>query len=1091
MAALPGGTVTFLLTDIEGSSRMWDSGGDEQVATAVARHYEILDSSIVNAKGHRPQEQGEGDSVVAAFARPSDAARAAIEAQLALQREPWPTTTPLRVRMAIHTGEAQLRDEANYFGPSIIRCARLRELAHGGQIVVSAASADVLGEALSAGASLHDLGSHRLRDLSRPERVFQLCHADLPSDFPALKSLDSRPNNLPAQVTSFIGRVDEMRTIAKLLADDRLVTLTGSGGSGKTRLALQVAADRLDHHPDGVWWVDLAPVGDPALVALAVGESMRMREVAGEDFAVTLAHSLRHRNALVFLDNCEHVIDASASLCHALLRTCPGVVLLATSREPLGVDGETTWRVPSLEEEEAVRLFIDRAGRARPSFEVDHANADAVSQICARLDGIPLAIELAAARVRVLSPAQIAAGLDERFRLLAGGSRTAMPRQRTLEASVDWSYNLLTSEQRTLFRRLSVFAGTFALDSAEAVCSGGELDPYQVFDLLLQLTDRSLVQVENDGRYRMLETIRQYARMKLIDSGEADHVRTGHLHHYVDLVERAVPHIEQGGTAAAWLPRLDIELDNVRAAVDWASSTGNPASALRLTTAWPEYWGLTGHTVEGIARVLALMADAQPEGELLARSHVALQTMYAYGGADLAECRTHGDAGLAIARELGNARLESRARLYLGFLAAVTDPANSDWDLADARTAAAGAEDTWAEARCLIFDSIAALLRGDDVTCTESGLAAARFARERGDLINLAHGLHYGGWGHMMSGQPLAADALFQEALAVTEAVGDHMYTALLRPTVGTSLALRGEGDGVMEVIEWGLRANRDAQNIWHIGAVLMAKAMAAAVLGDPETVLEAVEEGGPTNRAMGMFFTSEVLAVAGVRAALAVDDLERARRFVLDAADDAESGVPNWVGQSRLAAALLALREGEVADATALATDAIAHFGARSSMSADALELLAGLWVREQRAGDGVRLFASADAHRRRSQLVRWKLDDDRYVSDIARARELLDAAAFDSAWAEGEALTLEEAVAFATRGRGARRRPATGWSSLTPTEVEVVRLVAEGLTNPQIGERLFIGRGTVKTHIAHVFAKTGVATRAELATEATRRGV
>ncbi|MEA2616275.1 MAG: hypothetical protein QOE72_2058 [Chloroflexota bacterium] len=529
-APLPTGAVTFLLTDIEGSTRSWEADR-EQMATAVARHYELLDEAIARHRGVRPEEQGEGDSMVAAFARPSDALGAALDAQLTLATE----ETGLSVRMAVHTGEAQLRDASNYFGPAIIRAARLRAVAHGGQILVSHATADLVADAVPAGMSLHDLGIHRLRDLSRPERIYQLCHPELARDFPRLRAVDAIPNNLPTQLTSFVGRAAELVELGRLLDRERLVTLTGVGGGGKTRLALQAAAERSDAYPDGTWWVGLGSLTDPSLVPLTTSSALGLREDPHRMVTERLVEYLGEQRVLLVMDNCEHVLDATAELIDILLRACVSLSVLTTSRAPLGIDGETTWRVPplstpadgeSLIGSDAVRLFVDRACKVRPNFALSHDDRAAVAEICTRLDGIPLALELAAARTRVLSPPQIAAALDQRFRLLTSGRR-AIARQQTMLASVEWSYALLTDEERVLFRRLAVFAGGFDLDAAESVCVGEGLNVFHILDLLPALVDKSVV-AASDGpraRYRLLETLREFGAERLAEADETDACR--------------------------------------------------------------------------------------------------------------------------------------------------------------------------------------------------------------------------------------------------------------------------------------------------------------------------------------------------------------------------------------------------------------------------------------------------------------------------------------------------------------------------------------------------------------------------------------
>ena len=469
---LPTGTVTLLLADVEGSTRLWETQPDEMTA-AVARLNQTVNDIIATHDGVRPVEQGEGDSFVAAFARASDAVAAALE----LQRAPL---APIRLRIGMHTGEIQLRDEGNYAGPTINRTARLRDLGHGGQTVLSGATEAMVIDRLPEGAWLTDLGTHPLRDLPRPERVVQLCHPDLVNEFPPLRTPKAvAASNLPVQLTSFVGRDAELAQVRELLAENRLLTLTGAGGAGKTRLAVQIATAMAGEFGDGVWYVDLAPVTDPELVPLTVARVFGLPDQPGRSTTHTLTRFVADRQMLVVLDNCEHLLDASAALVDALLGAGAGLTLLATSREPIGVAGEVSWRVPSLSlTDEAIELFGDRARRARPNFAITDDNVAVVGEICRRLDGLPLAIELAAARVRALSLAEILDSLHDRFRLLTGGARTAVRRQQTLRASVDWSHALLTEPERVLFRRLAVFFGGFDFDAAQAVAGSGDVQRY-------------------------------------------------------------------------------------------------------------------------------------------------------------------------------------------------------------------------------------------------------------------------------------------------------------------------------------------------------------------------------------------------------------------------------------------------------------------------------------------------------------------------------------------------------------------------------------------------------------------------------------
>jgi predicted ATPase/class 3 adenylate cyclase len=659
---LPVGTVTFLLTDVEGSTFLWETA-PEAMGAAIRRHYQLLDAAITLHNGVRPQEQGEGDSVVGGFARASDALAAALDIQRACCAESWPRGAALKLRVALHTAKAQLRDEVNYFGPAVNRCARLRAVAHGGQVVLSKTTRDHVQDCLPDGAQLADLGVHRLRDLGQPEHVFGLVHPDVPAEFPPLRSLGTLSSNLPVELTSFVGRSTELAEIGELLGQVRLLTLTGSGGCGKTRLARHAAAATLDGPLDGVWWVELARLEDAGHVPAAVIAAIGVRELPGQGPLGTLVAYLRARRALVVLDNCEHVLAACAQLVEALLRACPSLTVLATSRAPLGVPGETTWRVPSLSlpadafhtyrepvevlrKSDAVRLFVDRATRVRPDFQLTPANAPAIAQICHELDGIPLAIELAAARVRALASAQIAHRLGDRFQLLTGGSRAVVPRQRTLQASIDWSYELLHEAERTLLRRLSIFTGGWTLDAAEHVCGGsdiGGIDRCAVGNLLTGLVGQSLVTVaEPDAeldaglRYELLETVRQYATARLAEAGELDAVGKRHFAYYVGLAERAEPAVLRAGGDDPTLRRLATELPNLRAALERAAAI-DPAAAVKrfgllLALGDAQWWA--GHVSEASATFQAATFLARQFGDPHRLAEAALRVgEVGYGGA--------------------------------------------------------------------------------------------------------------------------------------------------------------------------------------------------------------------------------------------------------------------------------------------------------------------------------------------------------------------------------------------------------------------------------------------------------------------------
>ncbi len=590
MTDLPTGTVTFLFTDLEGSTRLWEDLPDA-MRGAMARHDEILREAVEKRGGVVVKTTGDG--LHAAFARAHGAIAAAVDAQRRLAEEPWALPDPLRVRMGVHTGEADLR-EGDYFGTSVNRAARVSAAAHGGQIVVSHATEELARDHLPVEISLEDLGEHHLRDLARPERVFQVRAPGLAVDFPPLRSLDAFPGNLPARQTSFVGRDKELAKIAEALRSAPIVTLTGVGGVGKTRLAVQVAAEVLPHFPDGGWLSELAAADSPDALHQVVATALGVPSRSGMGMAESIVEFLRAKHLLLVLDNCEHLLDAAADLAERIVETCPEVRLLATSREGLAVDGEQVVPLRSLglpgegadagaiEAADAVQLFIERARAAQPDFSISTADLDAVAEVCRRLDGIPLAIELAAARTVAMSPSEIAALLDERFRLLTGGRRSAVERHQTLRATVDWSYGLLDERERLVFDRLGVFAGTFDGAAATAVVTGEGIEPFDVLDALTGLVGKSMVVAERAGgttRYFLLETLRQYAREQLDAAGGSDHWRRRHAEHYLAFARDVGPGL-RGPDEIAWRTRLMEEFDNVRVAVNWGLDRDEAEDAL-------------------------------------------------------------------------------------------------------------------------------------------------------------------------------------------------------------------------------------------------------------------------------------------------------------------------------------------------------------------------------------------------------------------------------------------------------------------------------------------------------------------------------
>lgn len=618
---LPSGTVTFLFTDIEGSTERWERYR-EGMKDAVRRHEEIVNAAIAVHGGSVFKTVG--DAFCASFQTAPAAIAAALDLQRALLKANFSAVDGLSVRSAVHTGLAHERG-GDYYGPTVNRVARLLSIGHGGQVLVSGASADLSQGDLPEQTALRDLGAHRLKDLTHPEQVYQLVAPGLQPDFPPLRSLEALPNNLPLQITSFVGRDLEILTISQSLAKQRLVTLVGAGGVGKTRLALQVGADLLDRYEDGVWLLELAPISDGALIPSALASIFQVREGEDRSISEALVNALKLRRTLIIFDNCEHVVEAAARLIDTLLRNCPNIRIIATSRQGLGIAGESVHRVASLAVPDpqtrltaeeamnhgAIALFVERAAAATDSFRLTDQNAAIVARLCQRLDGIALAIELATPRLKALSVEQLETKLNERFRILTGGSRTALPRQQTMRALVDWSYELLTDDEKTIFRRVAVFSGGWTLDAATALCSDEKIEDWQVLDILQSLVDKSMVVAELSGseqRYRLLESTRQYAHELLEKSGELEPMQTRHAQYFYALGQKISASYFDMPTKA-WLALMVPENDNFRAVVDWALGDKQDLElGAALASKLAQYWRLTSYGAEGRARIEMAMA---------------------------------------------------------------------------------------------------------------------------------------------------------------------------------------------------------------------------------------------------------------------------------------------------------------------------------------------------------------------------------------------------------------------------------------------------------------------------------------------------
>jgi predicted ATPase/class 3 adenylate cyclase/DNA-binding CsgD family transcriptional regulator len=1077
MSELPTGTVTLLLADVEGSTRLWETQ-PEAMKAAIARLDATLSDSITAHNGVRPVEQGEGDSFVIAFARAADAVACALD----LQRSPL---APIKLRIGVHTGDVQLRDEGNYIGPTINRTARLRDLAHGGQTVLSGATEPLVLDQLPADVTLIDLGSHPLRDLPRPERVVQLCHPDLHNDFPPLRVANAvAAERLPLQLTSFIGRRVEMDGIREALTDNRLVTLTGAGGAGKTRLAIQVAASIATEFTDGVWYVDLAPITDPEVTSLAAARALGLPDQPGQPTMNVLLRFLRDRQVLLLLDNCEHLLDASAELITGLLAGCPALTLLTTSREPIGVPGEVSWRVPSLSlADEAIELFSDRARRTKPEFRINTDNAEAVTEICRRLDGLPLAIELAAARVRALSPAEILHSLRDTFRLLVGGARTAVRRQQTLRASVDWSHALLSEPEQVLFRRLAVFLGGFDLDAALAV--SGEVERYRVLDQLTLLVDKSLVVAEDSRqgtRYRLLETVRQYAQEKLAESREGDDVRTQHRDHFTALA--ALLDAPAGADYKHHIERAEAEIDNLRAAFAWSRERSDTELALALVSSLLPLWLARGLMQEGLNWLVAAIADADrnetdaPAARI--RASVSRVVLESFRG--LTVDLEGAERTLAAARELGDHALVARALTACGCRAA------HDRELAvayfgEAAGIARNIGDSWWLGQTLALEATYAVLFGEPVALQVAAEEALRIARAVGDEFVSRQCRYILGWAQILRGQLTDALTQLREVEEESTAARDAMFSMHARAIQAQALSYQGQAAAARAAVDVALERVSGLFDTYTgvVYATAGSAYLAGGDAGAAQEAFEAAREHTTMDPQLAPMYIWAALAP------LSSGDLGAARRW----ADEVVSVTRGWsLAAASAARAYVEIAQGEIDGAE---RDAYHALDLAARLKGDllipfALDCLA---LTHGQAGDhlsAARLSGAANGARQHMGMVRFKVLDEQVEAGLAAVRQALGDNEFDAGWAEGAALSMEEAIAYAQRGRGERRRASSGWASLTRAELDVVRLVGEGLSNRDAATRLFISPRTVQAHLTHIYTKLGLTSRVQLAQEAAR---
>jgi len=1038
MQNLPTGTVTLLFTDIAGSTRLLTQL-DDRYATMLAECRQVLRTAFGQWNGDVVDTQGDAFFVV--FARATDAVSAAVAAQRVLASHTFPEDVAVQVRVGLHTGEPQ-RTADGYVGLDVHRAARIMSAGHGGQVLLSQATRELVEHTLPDGVALRDIGEHRLKGLQRPSHLYQLVIAGLPGDFPPLNTLATHPNNLPTQPTPFIGREKEVAAVGQLLCreDVHLVTLTGPGGTGKTRLALQVAAELSDLFADGIYFVDLAPVSDPALVIAAIAQSLSIREVSGQPLVERLKDELQSKQMLLLLDNFEQVVSAAVQVAD-LLTICPQLKVIVTSRVVLHVQAEQEFFVPTLSLPDpnhlpdlvalsqygSVALFIRRAQSVRPDFQVTNANAPAVAEICVRLDGLPLAIELAAARMKLLSPEALLARLGQPLHVLTSGPRDVVARQQTLRNTIEWSYQLLDAQEQQLFRRLSVFVSGCTLAAIEALCTslGGAVE--SVLDTVASLADKSLLQrmeqqAGQEPRFSMLETIHEYALERLAASGETEAARRAHAAYFLRLAEDA----EQGMVGpqqAVLLERLEQEHDNLREALEWALEVTDENAAerreigLRLSAALKEFWMMHGHYRE--ARTFLERALALSEGtrtSVRARVLRAIASVADFQG-DIDRIEVVAQQSLVLSRELG---------------------------------------DTCGLADSLGLLAAAAWLRGKIVEAVSLHEEQVRLLRQVGEPGEVADALF--DWAEQVSslGEYARGQALFEEALQLFRQAGNELW-------VGVTLV-------------------HSASWLWF-------------TLGDLATMRQRLQEGQALITRVGdRGWSAECLWIAAL---LALSEGEPVRASSLAQESLSiyrEMGDPWYSAWSLHLLGRIETQRGEMPAALTYYQQSLAlnQQVGEKWMTPFNLEGLAGVVATQGALRWAAQLWGAAEALREAIDVPRLPVDRRGYEQAVTTVRTQLGEEAFATAWAEGRTMSPEQALV--APGQVALSAPTQGQRTLSPTpasppsypdgltthEVEVLSVVAQGLTNEQVAERLVISPRTVDTHLTSIYSKIGISSRA-----------